>query len=189
MSAIGTDKRLGRAFVSIAVAIIGVLPTTAGAQRRLQMEVKVAPPDPSRMIIGAPTTKTYVGLLRNAGKSPVLVQIIPISGRPQGNGRFGACYLERWDATSHRWVYIPAAVMSLESVPVRSSTLNGGDAIDVCGRPFGGRARAVRAMLPVYFAGATEGLYIAFNTLPNIQSGDSNGRTSLRDANRDVITV
>jgi hypothetical protein len=135
MSAIGTDKRLGRAFVSIAVAIIGVLTTTAGAQRRLQMEVKVAPPDPSRMIIGAPTTKTYVGLLRNAGKSPVLVQIIPISGRHKGNGRFGACYLERWDATSHRWVYLPAPVMSLESVPVYSSTLNGGDAIDVCGRP------------------------------------------------------
>ena len=135
MSAIGMDKRLGGAFVTIAVSIIGVLTTTAGAQRRLQMEVQVTPPDPSRMIIGAPTTKTYVGLLRNAGKSPVLVQFIPISERTQGSGRFGACYLERWDATSHRWVYIPAAVMSLESVPVRSSTLNGGDVIDVCGRP------------------------------------------------------
>src|SRR5580704_2561315 len=131
MSAIGTHKRLGRAFVSIAVAIIGVRTTTAGAQRRLQMEVKVAPPDRSRMIIGAPTTKTYVGLLRNAGKSPVLVQIIPISGRHEGSGRFGACYLERWDATSHRWVYLPAP----ESAPVYSSALNGGDAIDVCGPP------------------------------------------------------
>ena len=159
MSAIGTDKRPGRAFVSIAVAIIGVLTTTAGAQRPLQMEVKVAPPDPSRMIIGAPTTKTYVGLLRNAGKSPVLVQIIPISGRHQGNGRFGACYLERWDATSHRWVYIPAAVMSLESVPVRSSTLNGGDAIDVCGRPsaeeLGQSGPCYRFTLQVQLKGST----------------------------------
>src|ERR1700682_2336060 len=121
MSAIGTDTRPGRAFVSIAVAITGVLTTTAGAQRPLQMEVKVAPPDPSRMIIGTPTTKTYVGLLRNAGKSPVLVQIITIAGRHEGSGRFGACYLERWDATSQRWVYLPAPVMSLESVPVYSS--------------------------------------------------------------------
>ena len=110
MSATGADKRQGRTPVSIALAIIGVLTTTAGAQRRLQMEAQVAPPDPSRMIFGAPTTKTYVGLLRNAGKSPVLVQIIPISGRHQGSGRFGACHLERWDVTSHRWVCIPAAV-------------------------------------------------------------------------------
>lgn len=70
MSAIAMDKRLGCVFVSIAVAIIGVLTTTAGAQRRLQMEVQVTPPDPGRMIIGAPTTKTYVGLLRNAGQIP-----------------------------------------------------------------------------------------------------------------------
>jgi hypothetical protein len=135
MSAIGTEKRLGRAFASIAVAIIGVLTTTAGARRRLQVEVKVAPPDPNRRIIGAPRMKTYVGLLRNAGKPTVLVQFIPISGRHQGSGRFGACYLERWDVTSHRWVYIPEAVVSLEFVPVRSATLNGGDEIDVCGRP------------------------------------------------------
>jgi hypothetical protein len=159
MSAIGTDKRRGRAFVSIAVAIIGVLTTTVGAQRRLRMEVKVAPPDPSRMIIGAPTAKTYVGLLRNTGKSPVLVQIIPIAGRHEGSGRFGACYLERWDATSHRWVYIPAAVMSLESVPVSSSTLNGGDAIDVCGRPsaeeLGQSGPCYRFILQVQLKGST----------------------------------
>jgi hypothetical protein len=135
MSAIGTSKSMGRTSMSIAVSIIAVLVTTANAQRRLQVEIKVAPPDPSRMIIGAPATKTYVGLLRNVGKSPVLVQIIPFSGRHQGHGRFGACYLERWDATSRRWVYIPAAAMSLESVPVGSTTLNGGDAIEVCGRP------------------------------------------------------
>ena len=123
------------AIASVTITLIAVLTAAADIQRHLRMEVKVAPPDPSRMIIGAPTTKTYVGLLRNTGKSPVLVQIIPIAGRHEGSGRFGACYLERWDATSHRWVYLPAPVMSLESVPVYSSTLNGGDAIDVCGRP------------------------------------------------------
>jgi hypothetical protein len=123
------------AIVSATITLIAVLTAAADIQRHLRMEVKVAPPDPSRMIIGAPTAKTYVGLLRNTAKSPVLLQIIPIAGRHQGTGRFGACYLERWDATSHRWVYLPAAVMGLESVPVYSFTLNGGDAIDVCGRP------------------------------------------------------
>ena len=49
MSVIGMDKRMGRAFVTIAVSLIGALTTTAGAQRRLQMEVQVTPPDPSRM--------------------------------------------------------------------------------------------------------------------------------------------
>jgi hypothetical protein len=123
------------AIASVTITLIAVLTAAADIQRHLRMEVNVAPPDPSRMIIGAPATKTYVGLLRNTGKSPVLVQIIPIAGRHEGSGRFGACYLERWDATSHRWVYLPAPVMSLESAPVYSSTLNGGDAIDVCGRP------------------------------------------------------
>jgi hypothetical protein len=120
---------------AIASVAIAVLTAATDIQGHLRMEVKVAPPDPGRMIIGPPTTKTYIGLVRNTGKSPLLVQIIPIAGRREGSGRFGACYLERWDAPSHRWVYLPAAVMSLESVPVDSSTLNGGDAIDVCGRP------------------------------------------------------
>jgi hypothetical protein len=134
MSATGSPSMRCCAIASVTITI-AVLAGATDIQSHLRMEVKAVPPDPSRIIIGAPATKTYVGLLRNAGKSPALVQIIPILGRSQGNGRFGACYLERWDATSHRWVYLPAAVMGLESVPVYSSTLNGGDAIDVCGRP------------------------------------------------------
>jgi hypothetical protein len=35
-------------------------------------------------------------------------------------------------------------------------------------------------MLSVYVAGATEGLYIAFNTFPDVQGGDSNGRPRYR---------
>jgi hypothetical protein len=133
MSASGTGRMQHCAFAS--VTIIAVLTAAAEIHPPLRMDVKVMPPDPSRVIIGAPAAKTYVGVLRNTSKSLVLVQIIPMPGRQQGNGRSGACYLERWDATSHRWVYLPAAVMSLESVPVYSLTLNGGDAIDVCGRP------------------------------------------------------
>jgi len=80
MGAIGTGKSQGHAFVSIAAAIIAVLTTTAGAQRRLQMEVEAAPPDPSREIIGTLASKTYIGRLRNTGKSPVLIQVVPIAG-------------------------------------------------------------------------------------------------------------
>ncbi len=135
MGAIGTDKRQGRALVSIAAAIIAVLTTTAGAQRRLQMEVEVVPPDPSREIIGTLASKTYIGRLRNTGKSPVLVQVVPIAGRNQGNGIRGACYLEKWDSTSRRWIYSPPPIMSLESASIYSFILRGGDAAEVCGRP------------------------------------------------------
>jgi hypothetical protein len=121
------------AIAFLTIALLAVLTAAADIQRRLRMEIKVAPPDPNHIIIGASATKVYVGLLRNTSKAPVLLQTIPMSGRYLGNGRFAACYLERWDATARRWVYLPAPVMSLESVPVYSVTLNTGDTTDVCG--------------------------------------------------------
>ena len=128
------------------------------------------------------------GSVKKRRQIPVLVQFIPISERTQGSGRFGACYLERWDATSHRWVYIPAAVMSLESVPVRSSTLNGGDAIDVCGRPsaeeLGQSGPCYRFTLQVQLKGSTS---------PSILSRTFKVGTQTegiaQNANRDAVTV
>ena len=136
MSATRAGKRQRRLFVfSVTMAIIAVLNTAADAQRHLRMEVEAAPPDPNRVIIGAPAAKTYIGRLRNTGKPPVLVQVVPIAGRHQGNGLRGACYLERWDSISHRWIYLAPALVSLESTPVYSFTLRGGDTAEVCGRP------------------------------------------------------
>ena len=159
VGAIGTDKRQGRAFVSIAAAIIAVLTTTAGAQRRLQMEVEVVPPDPSREIIGTLASKTYIGRLRNTGKSPVLVQVVPIAGRNQGNGIRGACYLEKWDSTSRRWIYSPPPIMSLESASIYSFILRGGDAAEVCGRPsaleLGPPGKCYRFVLQVQMKGSS----------------------------------
>lgn len=132
MSVTGTP---GCVFVFVVAVIVAVLTATAGAQRRLQMEVEVAPPDPSREIIGTLVANTYIGRLRNKGKSPVLVQVVPIAGRHQGNGIRGACYLEKWDSTSRRWVYLPPPIVSLESAFIYSFTLRGGDAAEVCGRP------------------------------------------------------
>jgi hypothetical protein len=158
MSVIGTDKRQGRAFVSIAAAVIAVLTTTAGAQGRLQMEVEVAPPDPSREIIGTLASKTYIGRLRSTGKSPVLVQVVPISGRYQGDGIRGACYLEKWDSSSRRWIYLPPAIMSFESASIYGFTLRGGDAAEVCGRPSAlelGPGRCYRFALQVQMKGSS----------------------------------
>ena len=159
MSAIGTDKRQGRTFVSTAAAIIAVLTTTAGAQRRLQMEVEVAPPDPNREIIGTLAAKTYIGRLRNTGKSSVLIQVIPIAGRNQGNGIRGACYLEKWDSTSRRWIYWPPPIMSLESASIYSFILRGGDAAEVCGRPsaleLGPPGKCYRFVLQVQMKGSS----------------------------------
>ena len=136
MSATPAAKRQRRAFFfSVTIAIIALLGTAADAQRRLRMEVEVVSPDPDRVIIGTPAAKTYIGRLKNTGKSSILVQVVPISGRHQGNGLRGACYLERWDSILHRWVYLAPALISRESTPVYSFTLNGGDTAQVCGRP------------------------------------------------------
>jgi len=158
MGTTGTGKRQRRVFLWIAIAIIAVLTAVAHAQRQLRVEVEAAPPDPNRVIIGAPTAKTYIGWLRNTGKSTVLVQIVPISGRYQGNGLRGPCYLERWDSTSHRWVYLTPALMSFESIPVHSFTLIGGDAVEVCGRPsaleLGQQGACYRFVLQVQMKGS-----------------------------------
>jgi len=135
VSATRAGKRQHRAFLSIPIAIIAVLSAVANAQRYLRMEVEVAPPDPGRVIIGTPAAKTYIGRLTNTGKSPVLVQVVPISGCHQGSGLRDACYLERWDSISHQWIYLTPALVSVESIPVYSFTLAGGDAAEVCGRP------------------------------------------------------
>jgi hypothetical protein len=99
-------------------------------------------------------------LLRNTGKSPILVQFIPISQNAlRGAEGLGRAIWSGGTRPSHRWVYIPAAVMSLESVPVRSSTLNGGDAIDVRSRPsaeeLGQSGLCYRFTLQVQLKGST----------------------------------
>lgn len=115
------------------MAMIAVLTTAADAQSRLRIEVATAPPDPDHVIIGAPASTTYVGRLTNTDKSSMLVQVIAISGRHQGNGLRDACYLERWDSTSHQWLYVAPSVIGIEPTPVYSLTLRGGEAAEVCG--------------------------------------------------------
>jgi hypothetical protein len=74
------------AIASVTITLIAVLTAAADIQRHLRMEVNVAPPDPSRMIIGAPATKTYVGLLRNTGKSPYWFRSSPSQDATRGRG-------------------------------------------------------------------------------------------------------
>jgi hypothetical protein len=115
--------------------IVLVLNVSAQTRMPLRLDVKVTPPDSNRVVIEAPDSKTYVGFLKNISKASLLFHVIPMAERPQGSGRYGACYLERWDPTSHQWVYVPRPLINPGSVSVSMFTLNPGQTVDVCGRP------------------------------------------------------
>lgn len=102
------------------------------AEERLSLQVKKAPADRSNLIAGATMTEHYVGLLKNSDKSPLLVQTIQMPGRYSGNGRFGICYLERWNAASREWAYVPAPVVGVESIEVKTITLKPRSAMETC---------------------------------------------------------
>ena len=103
---------------------------------QLSLQVKKAHADRSNVIVGASTTEHYIGLLKNASKSPMLVQIIQMPGRHGGNGRFGVCYLERWNSASREWDYVPAPVVGLEPVEVKTISLRPRSAIETCSTLF-----------------------------------------------------
>ncbi len=119
----------------MASTIVLVLNVAAQVRMPLRLDVTAMPPDSNPVVIEAPAAKTYVGFLRNISKASLLFHVIPMAERQQGSGRYGACYLERWDPTSHQWVYVPEPLMSPGSVSVYVFTLNVGQTVDVCGRP------------------------------------------------------
>ena len=87
---------------------------------------------PSQVIVGEPAAKRYFGILQNTAKSSILVLVIQMRTRPIGNGRFHACYLERWNPKSHGWTYTPQAVMTINSPEVTTVLLNAGSSVQAC---------------------------------------------------------
>jgi hypothetical protein len=102
------------------------------ADGQLSLQVKKVPSDRSNVIVSTSATEHYVGLLKNGSKSAILVQMIQMSGRYGGNGGFGACYLERWNAASRQWDYVPAPSAGVEPIEVRTITLKPRSTIEAC---------------------------------------------------------
>ena len=124
-------NRRCRSVLATLTAIVG-LGIWLRAEGQLSLQVKKAPADRSNVIVGTSTTKHYVGLLKNASKSPMLVQIIQMSGRYGGNGRFGVCYLERWNVASREWDYLPPPNVGVEPIEVKTITLRPRSMIEAC---------------------------------------------------------
>ena len=124
---------IGRLTSAIVTCVLVLNPTARAAESQILMQAKLAPPDPNRVTVGSSPAKHYIGLLKNNGKSPVVVQIMHIPGRGDGNGRFRSCYLERWDVTSRQWINAPQAVIEA-GLPLTISTfkVKPGDSIVVC---------------------------------------------------------
>jgi len=115
--------------------IMGILALnlTAMAQARMLLTVRQAPSDPDRVTLGAPPMRHYIGLLKNAGKFSVEVEIMRIPGRSYGIGRFRSCYVERWNSTSGRWIDVPQGVMETGlPMPISTLTVKPGDSVTVC---------------------------------------------------------
>lgn len=162
-------------------SVIATLTATVGlcvwlrAEGKLSLQVKKAPADRSNVIVGASTTEHYIGLLTNASKSPMLVQIIQMPGRYGGNGRFGVCYLERWNVASREWDYLPAPVVGIEPVEVKTVTLKPRSVIETCSTLLSQQAGACyRFILQVQTKGAGSPLFLSrnFRTDGKSQAGD-----------------
>src|SRR5437016_8047249 len=117
-------------FVAVTVFVVLIMSARAGGQ--LVLEVKEEPPDPYHVMIGGVPGRRYVGLLKNAGKSPVLVTIMQMRGRQIGSGRFRACYLERWNPISHHWSYTPGPVADVNTSDVTTVRMEAGSSVQAC---------------------------------------------------------
>ena len=86
----------------------------------------------TQVIVGGPHGIGYFGLLTNTGKSDAFVEIIQARGRGNGNGRFRACYLERWNSASNRWEYLEPPVAAVENDQLGSLILKPDTSSPVC---------------------------------------------------------
>jgi hypothetical protein len=107
----------------------------ADGQSALALAIEQGPPDIDRVIAGTSPVPSFVALIKNRSSAAVTLQIIPMLDRQGGNGRFSACYLERWDRLSQTWVYLPSPVARSDLPDVRILALKPGEAVSVCSTP------------------------------------------------------
>ena len=126
---------------------------------QLLLRVQKVAADRTHVIVGGPPGARYVGLLTNKGTSAAFVEIIQMRGRGNGNGRFRACYLERWNSASNRWDYLEPPIAVAENVQASSVILRPNTSSPVCSsmisaQPRGQHAECYRFTLQVQTRGS-----------------------------------
>ena len=116
----------------ITVTAVLSLCISARVEAQLVLRVREGPPDQNHIMVGAPPPRSYVGLLKNIGRVPELLQIIQATGGHDVSDRRGGCYLEQWNQKSRRWNSFPSPIATVESLDVETTSLTPGAAIQVC---------------------------------------------------------
>jgi len=111
------------------------LGAVAKVKSALSLAVEHGPPDVDQVIVGTAPVSTFVGLLKNRSSAAVTLQTVPMLHRQRGNGRFSACYVERWDRLSQMWVYLPSPVASSDLPDIHMLKLKAGESVSVCSTP------------------------------------------------------
>jgi hypothetical protein len=116
----------------ISVACVLFVAVSTMAKTRFVLLVKEVELDQNQVVAGPLATKRYIGLLENTSTSSVLLEIIQMWRRHGANGKFRACYLERWEPTAHRWEYVPSPTLEAQGTEVRTISLEQGNPVEVC---------------------------------------------------------
>ena len=101
----------------------------------LSLAVETEKVDIDHVLAGAGPPIKYVGMLKNNSRIPITIQIVPMNGRQPGNGRFGACYLEKWDIAGGKWRYQNPPVADRGSSKLELLTISPKAAVAVCSIP------------------------------------------------------
>lgn len=82
-----------------------------------------------------PASKDYAAVLANHGNKPVSIEAVQMPGGYAGSGRFYACSLQFWKASSRKWVTPrPAKLTDFGTAPppIIKVGLEPGTALQVC---------------------------------------------------------
>jgi hypothetical protein len=82
-----------------------------------------------------PASKDYAAVLANDGSRPVSIEAVQMPGGYAGSGRFFACSLQFWRASSRQWVTPrPAKLLDFgeTTAPIVKVGLDPGKVLEVC---------------------------------------------------------
>jgi hypothetical protein len=132
------QSKVYRVSVALFICWFSLATPLAGSSQNvppLSLAVETEKVDIDHVLAGAGVPIQYVGVFKNNSRIPITIEIVPITGRQPGNGRFGACYLEKWDRAGKKWRYENPPVAGRGSSTVELLTISPKAAVAVCSTP------------------------------------------------------
>lgn len=118
------------------VAVSGLLQSpnfsTEAVKQASTLSLNLAEPRKDELF---PASKDYAAVLANRGSTPVSIEAVQMPGGYAGSGRFYACSLQFWKASSRKWVTPrPAKLTDFGTTPppIVKVGLEPGTVLQVC---------------------------------------------------------